>query len=148
MKILIIFLIFVTSLGFFFLADSNALVGPAAPREDPSLLEISLQRTLRNSDGTLVAYYEPQNFWLVNVFILHQLLDEQENKTIIFIDGKKYEQIEFEFEHYSPTRGDQQSTYILGLEGFGGILNAEFNGYISEVGDTLTASWKIIRTLQ
>jgi len=148
MKILLIILIFVMSLGIFFLTESNALVGLQAAREDPSLPEISLQLTLRNSDGILVAYLEPQTFWLRNVNMIHQFLDEQENKTIIFIDGKKYEQIEFEFEHYSPTRGDQQSTYILGLEGFGGILNAEFNGYISEVGDTLTASWKIIRTLQ
>ncbi len=116
MKILIIFLIFVTSLGFFFLADSNALVGPAAPREDPSLLEISLQLTLRNSDGMLVAYLEPTNFWLRNVNMIHQFLDEQENKTIIFIDGKKYEQIEFEFEHSSTVRGNQISTYILGTD--------------------------------
>ena len=148
MKILLIILIFFMSLGIFFLTESNALVGPSAPPEDPSLPEISLQLTLRNSDGILVTYIEPQNFWLRNVNLIHQFLDEQENKTIIFIDGKKYEQIEFEFEHYSTTRGGQQSTYILGLEGFGGILNAEFNGYISEVGDTLTASWKIIRTLQ
>jgi len=147
MKILLIILIFFMSLGIFFLTESNALVGPSAPREDPSLPEISLQLTLRNSDGMLVAYIEPQNFWLRNVFLIHQFLDEQENKTIIFIDGKKYEQVEFEVEHYSTTHG-QQSMYILGLEGFGGILNAEFNGYISEVGDTLTASWKIIRTLQ
>ena len=147
MKILIIFLIFVMSLGFFFLADSNALVGPAAPREHPSLREISLQLTLRNSDGTLVAYYEPQNFWLVNVFILHQLLDEQENKTIIFIDGKKYEQIEFEFKHSSTVRGNQISTYILGTDYYA-VINAEHNGYISEAGDTLTTTWKIIRTLQ
>ena len=147
MKILLIILIFVMSLGIFFLTESNALVGPSAPREDPSLPEISLQLTLRNSDGMLVAYIEPQNFWLRNVNLIHQFLDEQENKTIIFIDGKKHEQIEFEFEHYYSTGGNQISMYVLGWEGFG-IINAEMNGYISEVGDTMTATWKIIRTVE
>jgi len=135
------------SLGIFFHADSNALVGPSAPREDPSLPHISLQLQVRNSDGMLVAYNEPQVFWLINVYLLHQFLDEQENKTIIFIDGKEHEQIEFEFKHYSTAHGDQISTYILSWEGYA-LINAENNGYISEVGDTLTASWKIIRTVQ
>ena len=79
--------------------------------------------------------------------MIHELLDEQENKTIIFIDGKKYEQIEFEFEHSSTVRGNQISTYILGTDYYA-VINAEHNGYISEAGDTLTTTWKIIRTLQ
>jgi len=147
MKILLIILIFVMSLGIFFLTESNALVGPPAPREDPSLPEISLQLTLRNSDGMLVAYLEPTNFWLRNVNMIHQFLDEQENKTIIFIDGKKYEQVEFELESYFTTGGKQLTSYILGWENIG-ILYAENNGYISKAGDTLTTTWKIIRTLQ
>ena len=147
MKILLIILIFVMSLGIFFLADSNALVGPAAPREVPSLPHISLQLTVRNSDGMLVTYNEPQVFWLRNVNFIHQFLDEQEKKTIIFIDGKKHEQIEFERRHYYSTGGGQISMYILGWGGQG-ILNAEMNGYISDVGDTLTASWKIIRPVE
>jgi len=147
MKILLIILIFVMSLGIFFLADSNALVGPAAPREDPSLPHISLQITVHNSDGMLVTYNEPQIFWLRNVGFIHQFLDEQEKKTIIFIDGKKHEQIEFEFEHYYSRGGNQISMYVLGWEGFG-IINAEMNGYISEVGDTMTATWKIIRPVE
>ncbi len=135
------------SLGIFFLTESNALVGPSAPREDPSLPEISLQLTLRNSDGMLVAYLEPTNFWLRNVNLIHQFLDVQEKKTIIYIDGKKHEQIEFGFEHYYGTGGNQISMYVLGWEG-NGIINAEMNGYISEVGDTMTATWKIIRTVE
>jgi len=147
MKILLIFLIFVMSLGIFFLADSNALVGPAAPREHQSLPYISLQLTVRNSDGVLVAYNEPQVFWLRNVNYIHQFLDEQENKTIIFIDGKKHEQIEFGNEHYFRNGGNQISMYVLGWEG-NGIINAEMNGYISGVGDTLSATWKIIRPVE
>jgi len=147
MKILLIVLIFVMSLGIFFLADSSALVGPAAPREHPSLPYISLQITVHNSDGMLVTYNEPRIFWLRNIDFVHELLDEEEKKTIIFIDGKKHEQIEFERKHYSSTGGGQISMYILGWGGQG-ILNAEMNGYISDVGDTLTASWKIIRPVE
>ena len=147
MKILLIILIFVMSLGIFFLTDSNALVGPAAPREHPSLPYISLQITVHNSDGMLVTYNEPQVFWLRDINSIHQLLDEEEKKTIIIIDGKKHEQIEFERRHYYNTGGGQISMYILGWAG-SGILNAEMNGYISEVGDTLIAYWKIIRPVE
>ncbi len=147
MKILLIILIFVMSLGIFSLADSYAFVGTAAPREHPSLPYISLQITVRNSDGMLVTYNEPQVFWLRNVGFIHQFLDEQEKKTIIYIDGKKHEQIEFERRHYYSTGGGQISMYILGWEG-NGIINAEMNGYISEVGDTLTTNWKIIRPVE
>jgi len=147
MKILLIILIFVISLGIFSLADSNAIVVPAAPREHPSLPYISLQITVRNSDGMLVTYNEPQVFWLNNVNFIHQFLDEQERKTIIYIDGKKHEQIEFEYEQYFRNRGDQISRWTLWWEDYG-ILNAEINGYITEVGDTMTATWKIIRTVE
>jgi len=48
--------VFFTFLGTFFIANSNALIGAAAPQEHPSLPEISLQLQLRNSSGMLVAY--------------------------------------------------------------------------------------------
>ena len=147
MKILLIILIFVMSLGIFFFADSNALVGPAAPREDPSLPQISLQLQHRNSDGVLVTYIEPSIFYLRNVNMIHEFLDAQENKTIIIIDGKSYEQIKFEFEGYSATSGNQRAGYNIGWKGFQ-VLNARHNAYITEAGDTITASWKIIRTIQ
>ena len=147
MKILIVVLIFGMFLGTFFLANSNALVGPAAPREDPSLPQISLQLQLRNSEGILVAYIEPSIFYLRNVYLIHEFLDAQENKTTIIIDGKSYEQIKFEFKHYSTTGGEQMPGYQVGWEGFG-VLTSRNNGYISGAGDTLTASWKIIRTIQ
>jgi len=95
----------------------------------------------------LVTYNEPQVFWLRNINFIHQFLDEQEKKTIIYIDGKKHEQIEFGKKQYFRNGGGQISMYILGWEG-AGILNAEMNGYISEVGDTLTTYWKIIRPVE
>ncbi len=147
MKILIIFLIFGFSLGTFFIADSAALIGPAAPQEDPSLPLISVQLVLRNSDGMLVEYREPTIFYLRNVNMIHGFLDVQENKTIIEKDGKSYEQIEFEFQHYESTSGKQRASYSLWWEDFA-VLNIKFDGYISEAGDILTVSWKIIRTIQ
>jgi len=147
MKILLIILIFVMALGIFFIDDSNAFTGPGAPREHPSLPYISLQIIVHNSDGVLVTYNEPQVFWLRNVNFIHQFLDEQERKTIIYIDGKKHEQIEFEYKQYFTNRGYQISMWTIWWEGYG-ILNGEINGYITEVGDTMTATWKIIRTVE
>jgi len=95
----------------------------------------------------LVTYNEPQIFWLRDVNSIHQFLDEQERKTIIYIDGKKHEQIEFEYKQYFKNRGYQISMWIVYWEGYG-VLNAEINGYITEVGDTMTATWKIIRTVE
>jgi len=146
MKILLIFLIFVVFLGAFFIADSNAYIGPSAPREDPSFKEISLQLQIRNSDGVLVAYMEPTNFFLRNVNMIHEFLDAQEDKTIIVIDGKNYEQIEFEFKH-KVNSGGQKASYVVGWEGLG-VLVSEYNVFIADPDDTMTVSWKIIRIIQ
>jgi len=134
-------------LGTLFLVDSNALIGPVAATEDPTLPEISLQLQVRNSDGALVAYIEPTVFYLRSVSHIHEFLDAEENKTIIIKDGKTYEQIEFEYEHFSETGEQQISAYFLTWKG-GTPLVSFYNGYLSDAGDTLTASWKIIRTVQ
>jgi len=147
MKILLIFLIFSISLGTFFLVDSNALIGPAAPREDPSIPEISVQILVRNSDGMLVAYIEPSVFFFTNVYLTHKFLDAQEDKMIIVIDDKSYEQIKFEFNVYFTTDDGQITTYQVFQDGIV-VFFARHDGYISEAGDTYTASWQIIRTLQ
>ena len=147
MRILLIFLFLFMFLGTFFLANSNALIGPAAPQEDPSLPEIRLQLQLRNSDGMLVAYIEPTTFYLTNVYLIHEFLDAQEDKTIIIKDGKSYEQIEFEYKHYSLTGGEQHATYLFGWKGFNPLVT-RFNGYISETDDSLTATWKITRVME
>jgi len=131
-------------LGIFFVPNSNALIGPASPQEDPSLPEIRLQLQLRNSDGMLVAYMEPTTFYLTNLFLIHDFLDAQEDKISIIKDGKSYEQIKFEFKHVFRTGGEQHSTYLFAWEGINPLVT-RFNGYISETGDSLTVSWKITR---
>ena len=133
-------------LGMIILANSDALIGPVAPQEDPSLPEIRLQLQLRNSDGMLVAYIEPTTFYLTNVYLIHEFLDAQEDKTIIIKDGKSYEQIEFEFKHDSLIGGEQHATYLFGWKGFNPLVT-RFNGYISNADDSLTATWKITRVV-
>ena len=132
--------------GTFFIVNSNALLGPAAPREDPSIKEISVQIQVHNSDGVLFAYMEPTNFFLRNVYLIHKFLDAQENKTIINIDGQRYEEIEFELKN-KIFSGGQRASYVVGWEGIG-ILNTEFNVFLAEPDDTITTSWKIIRPIQ
>jgi len=146
MKILLIFFIFVMFLGTIFIVNSDALVGPAAPRDDPSIKEISLQIQVRNSDGVLFAYMEPTIFWLSNVGLIHELLDAEEKKTIITIDGKSYEQIEFEIKQEYTNEG-QMASFVLGWKELV-VLAAEHNGFIGKPGDTITTSWKIIRPIQ
>jgi len=80
-------------------------------------------------------------------FLIHEFLDEQDDKIMIIKDGKNYEQITFQFNHYSKSSGEQMSSYNLGHKGVM-PLTSFYNGYLSEYGDTLTASWKIIRTVQ
>ena len=134
-------------LGMIILANSDALIGPVAPQEDPSLPEIRLQLQLRNSDGLLVSYMEPTTFYLTNIYLIHEFLDAQEEKTIIIKDGKSYEQIEFEFVHYSLTGGEQHATYLFAWKGFNPLIT-RFNGYISETDDSITATWKITRVME
>ena len=145
MKIPIILLIFVMCFGTFFYAYSNAILGPAAPTSDPSLKEITVQIQVRNSDGVLVTYIEPTNFYLSNMYLIHKYLDEKENKSTVIIDGKSYEQFEFEFNHVDRSRS-QKASYSLWQDGFG-VLTTRYNGFIGEPGDLQKISWKIIRAI-
>ncbi len=144
MKIPIILFIFVMFFGTFFLGNSNALLEPPAPKEDPSLPVVSAQVQIRNAEGVLVAYIEPTNYYLRNLYLIHLFLDEQNTKNII-IDGKSFEQFETEYTHISSSYG-QRASYSLWQSGFP-VLTAVFNGYMSEPGFITTFSWKIIRTI-
>ena len=145
MKIPIILLVLAVFLGSFFITDSNAIMGPGAPQEDPSLPEISVQVEIRNSDGVLVAYTEPSIYFLSNLYMIHQFLDKQENKKTITIDGKNYEQIELEYLFLE--RGSGQRASISLWENDRAVLTTRYNGYLGEPGDTQRISWKIIRTI-
>ena len=118
--------------------------GAIAPREDPSLYEVSLQLALRNSEGQLVAYVEPNSMFIRNLALTHEFLDTINNKTTITIDGKNYEQIQFQKTGYF-SKGGQKTAYGLVYKGIYVILLMH-DAYIAQPGDILTVSWKIIRT--
>ena len=145
MKIPIILLIFVMFFGTFFIVNSNALIGPSAPMEDPSIPELSLQMIVRNSDGVLVTYIEPTNFYFSNIYLIHQNLDGRENKNIIVKDGKSFEQFKFGYTHYDSSDG-QRASYSIWEQGFS-VLTSRFSGFLSQPGDTQTTMWSITRTI-
>ena len=116
-----------------------------APKEHPSLPEVSLQLLIRNSDGQLVAYVEPTLMYIRNLNGVHEYLDRLDNRTVVTRDGKNYEIIEFEnTAHFF--RVSQQAGYGMVYKG-DYILLFRHDGYISSPGDSLTISWKITRTV-
>jgi hypothetical protein len=142
MKILIVLIIFVLALGTLFFDDSY---GEKSLRKHPSLPEIKLQLEYRNSDGVLTGYEEPTIFYLRNINMIHEHLDQNKrHKTIITIDGKEYEKFEFRFEQ-NLTKGKQYAQFGIGHKNTQVLISAHI-GYIAEKGDTLVASWKIVRT--
>ncbi len=136
MKFLIISLIILFSLSIGFVGVTQGILWT----DEPSLVEISLQIQLRDSEGLLVAYYEPTQTW-VNPEIVHEYLDTKENKSIILKDGKNLEVIKWEAS--KTYRGNELHTAwgtTMGLSSFS-------NGFLAEPGDTSTESWKVVRPL-
>ena len=141
MKIEIFVLFFVVG---FSLVDNS--YGQVYPHEDPSLLEVTLQLQLRNSDGQLVTYIEPTTMYIANIEMVHEFLDTKENKKIIEKDGEMFEVIQYE----QTARFDKTAQYATyGMwykDDF--ILLFRHDGYLSSPGDTLDVYWKIVRTIQ
>ncbi len=143
MRIQIFLVIFVV--GFALVGESYGQ-REAAPQEDPSLAEVSLQLQLRNSDGQLVTYIEPTTMYILNLRMVHEFLDTKENKKIIEKDGEMFEVIEYkQIFRFSTTK--QIAT--LGMwyqDGF--ILLFRHDAFLTAPGDRMDASWKIVRTIQ
>ena len=146
MKFLIIFLIAAVSVGTLVVSNADALLGPVAPRSDPSLPEISLQLEYRDSNGYLVAYIEPSIFYLRNIPLIHEMLDSKENVEVFTKDGIQYEKIQWQIVTHSTASGEQKAGYSVGWGGYG-VLWARYNGILSGEGDTLTAHWTIVRPI-
>ena len=139
MKFLIISLFILFSLSVGFVGVTQGI-----PWDDPSLLEVSLQVQLRDSEGQLLAYYEPTRSW-VDPKVIHEYMDTQENKSIILKDGKKYEV--FELEQTLTYRGNQLATgFVLSQDGRV-YTNAYSDAFLSEPGDVAFQSWKVVRPL-
>jgi len=135
MKFLIISFIILFSLSVGFVGVAQGIFW----KEDPSLVEVTIQIQLRDSEGRLVAYYEPTQTW-VNSKLVHEYLDTKENKSIILKDGKNLEVIKWEAS--KSYRGNELKTAFGG-----GSLSTFSGGFIPEPGDTTTESWKVVRPL-
>jgi len=138
MKFLIVSLFILFSLSVGFVGVTQGI-----PWDDPSLLEVSLQVQLRDSEGQLLAYYEPTRIW-VDPKVIHEYMDKQENKSIILKDGKKYEV--FELEQTLTYRGNQLATGFV-LSQSDRVQNAYVDAFLSEPGDVAFQSWKVVRLL-
>ena len=138
MKFLIVSLFILFSLSVGFVGVTQGI-----PWDDPSLLEVSLQVQLRDSEGQLLAYYEPTRLW-VDPKVIHEYMDKQENTSIILKDGKKYEV--FELEQTLTYRGNQLATGFV-LSQVDRVQNAYSDAFLSEPGDVAFQSWKVVRLL-
>jgi len=137
MKFLIISLIILFSLSIGFVGVTEGT--QVKLKEEPSLVEVSVQVQHRDSEGRLVAYYEPTRTYVTSKF-LHGYLDTVENKSTILKYGKKLEVIKWE--ESSSYSGNELKT-VFGII----AISSYFDGFISEPGDTTTESWKVIRPL-
>jgi len=135
MKFLIISLIILFSLSVGFVGVTQGII----LKDEPSLVEVTIQIQLRDSEGQLVAYYEPTQTW-VNPKIVHEVLDTKENKSIILKDGKNLEVIKWE--QSTSYRGNELKT-AYGSN----VLSTFSNGFLAEPGDITTESWKVVRPL-
>ena len=134
MKFLIISFIILFTLSVGFVGVTQGILW-----NDPSIVEVSIQIQLRDSEGRLVAYYEPTQTW-VKPELVHEYLDTKENKSIILKDGKNLEVIKWEAS--KSYRGNELKTAYGG-----GSLSTFSGGFIPEPGDTSTESWKVVRPL-
>jgi len=139
MKLLLLPLIVFLMIGYFIIIPSYG----ALPRDHPSLVEISLQYQVRDSEGLLVAYFEPTLSYIIDLASIHEYLDAKENKTTILKEGKSFEIIKWE-EGGKFNNSYQYASYDMVYKGKH-ILAMRHDGFISVPGDTYFVSWKIVR---
>jgi len=138
MKFLIISLIILSfSVGFVGVTQGSIL------KDYPSFVEITLQVQLRDSDGQLVAYYEPTRIWVANSKLTHEYLDIKENKSIISKDGRNLEVIMWE-QSESYREGDYETAFGFYKDGDLAIVDY-VDAFLAEPGDTSSQFWKVVR---
>ena len=113
-------------------------------------LYIFAQIQVTNSDGQLVAYLESKKITIFELDKLNQLLDQNSSeiqKSIIVVDGKKYEMIKGigVFVHQAPTVVSE--SIISSTQGSSSqtLAWANHDGYPVVPGDRVTTTWTIIR---
>jgi len=113
------------------------------PRDHPSLTEVSLQYEVRNSEGQLIAYFEPTLMYIIDLPLVHENLDSKENKSIIVRDGMSFEMIQYKELGILSTYG-QYSSFDMIYQGKT-ALAMRHDGYLGEPGDSFNVVWTILR---
>jgi len=144
MNLVLIFALGIIALSPIFLMD---VYGFTHNRSHPSLIEVSLQMQVRDSEGRLVAYFEPNLMYIINLEKLHERLDAIENKEKILINGVEHELIKYHQSGYHTEKHrDQIAAFILYYQDIP-VLVYNHDGYLTEPGDNWITEWKIIRTI-
>jgi len=116
-------------------------------RSHSSLIEVSLQIQVRDSEGRLIAYFEPNLMYIQNIEKLHARLDLAENKENILINGVEHELIKLhQFGYNTDKRRDQIASFNLFYQDES-VLAYRHDGYLRDPGDVWITDWKIIRTI-
>jgi len=137
MKFLIISLIILFSLSIGFVGVTQG--DTVKLKDEPSIVEVTIQIQVRDSEGRLVGYYEPTRTW-VDSKLVHGILDTKENKSVISKDGKNL--VVIQWENSKSYGGNELKT------AYGYVALATYsNGFLTEPGDTSTESWKVVRSL-
>jgi len=144
MNLVLIFVLGVIALSPIFLMDVYSFTHN---RSHPSLIEVSLQIQVRDSEGGLVAYFEPNLMYIENIEKLHARLDAIENKEKILINGVEHELIKFhQFGYHTEKNRNQIASFNLFYQDES-VLAYRHDGYLIDPGDYWITDWKIIRTL-
>jgi hypothetical protein len=113
-------------------------------------LFIFVQSTIRNSDGTLIAYLESTKFTDLNRLRLESFLDTEASRggdPIIILDGQNYQVIRRVQSSSFDSDGLVAST-ILSYKIDGkqtALARFAHDGYPVQSGDTLKSMWTFIR---
>jgi len=140
--ILILFVVFAVSL----IANSY---GQEPKLQTDKTEKVYLQIQVRTSEGKLVAYIEPTVQFVYHPELLDKYLDKKPNKSIVTIDGKRFEKIQFE-DIGAYAKSFTLAQYIMldldSRQPFP-ILTLIHNGCPVVPGDNYLAFWTILRPL-
>jgi hypothetical protein len=115
-------------------------------------LFIFVQSTIRNSDGTLVAYLESSKFTDLNSSGMKTFLNfeaSRGNDPVIILDGEKYQVIRRVQSQSFDSEGLVASTLLSDVIDDKPTVLARFahDGYPVESGDTLESMWTFVRVI-
>jgi hypothetical protein len=114
----------------------------------PDLPQVLLQLVVRNSDGILVSYVETNQITGIDPQVLNQFLQTIDNKSIMTIDGKKYEVIHWQGRTERMVKSHAMTGFVLYVpvgNSYQTALEVLHNSYQVEDGDTIAVYWTVVR---